>query len=201
MASERLDTAEKIVRMTEWNEGEPWEYAEGEQWPADTLASAKRFVSAQAFLLSWQEGKVPTGWRRARRLADFDGKYPQQVLDAASATIAQRIAERNTERTARINAALTATKGRDSASSAGDGSVASDMAGQTQGDGEKIDKKGDGAGVQRNKFLSKTEVAAVKKDFTQFSHHLFEAKSALRTASNAAADAILRTRALSAALQ
>lgn len=200
MASERLETAEKIVRMTEWNEAEPWEYSDAEAQTKDTLAAAKRFVSAQSFLLAWQEGKVPTGWRRPRRLTDFDNKYPQQVLDEASATIAQRIAERNSERTAMINAVLTAARDRDSGSS--NNSTSNNPAslddGQGNGDKEGSKKK---ATEKKKKMLSKTEVAAVKKDVTQFSHHLFEARSALRTASNAAADALLRINALTAVLQ
>lgn len=186
MASERIETAEKIVRMTEWNAAEPWEFAEGEVASVDTLAAAKRFVSAQHFLLAWQEGKVPTGWRRPRRLTDFDGKYPKSVVDEAEEFIAERIAARNMQKTAKINAVLSA------AGKAKDGCGANEniSAGLAADEGLKRGK------TREKKKISAKDVDAVKKDFAQFSSDLFEAKNALRTAMNAAADVSLRIDAL-----
>lgn len=179
MASERIESAEKIVRMTEWNEAEPWEYAEGEVASVDTLAAAKRFVSAQVFLLSWQEGKVPTGWRRPRRLGDFDGKYPQGVVDAAEHIIAQRIEERNMQKTAKINAVISAARTERTAAAA--------------------EPAGRAVAKQRGK-LSVGDIEGVKKDLSNLSDELFDAKNALRTAMNAAADVSLRLEALSKAI-
>lgn len=189
MASERLETAEKIVRMTEWNNAEPWEYAESEHKVKDPLAAAKRYVSAQAFLLSWQEGKVPTGWRRPRKLQDFDGKYPQQVIDQVNEKILQRISERNFEKTAQINAILSAM---------GKCIPITPSTPLDGGFGPLVSSDDDD---NKKRLLTKADVNEVKRDFNQFSHQLYEAKSALRVASNTAADVSLRLKALTAVVQ
>lgn len=99
--SETLDDVEKITRMTEWDAHPAWELDENTNVD-DSLAAAQRYVAAQGFLLSWQEGRVPVGWQRARRLADFDGAYPQHIVDAALDRINDLIAERNNAATKRI---------------------------------------------------------------------------------------------------
>lgn len=168
----RMDDAEKIARMTEWNEHEPWEYSDSDEHSAtNNLAAAKRFLAAQSFLLSWQEGKVATGCRRARRLTDFDGEYPQSVVDRAEDIIAERIAVRNMEKTARLNAALSLTE--KSASTTNKKEGANEVA------------------------LNKQEIEALKSDFSTFSHDFFEAKSSLNKATAAVADISFRLQALS----
>lgn len=219
MASERLDTAEKIVRMTEWNEWDAWEYAEGEVGPTgDSLSAAKRFLSAQSFLLAWVEGKVPTGWRRPRRLADFDGKYPKQVLQKAESVIAERIATRNSEQTARINAVVSAARERmrDSA-----GTDASDMT----SDQVNVSCLPSEVSAKNNTIVSGTpsslqhakkeiavnvtaeekkparinmnDVIAVKEELAAFNEQLRDAKTSLRAASDVVAEVTLRLNALS----
>lgn len=168
------DDAEMIARMTKWNEHEVWEYSEQDEHSAENnLAAAKRFLAAQSFLLSWQQGKVPTGWRRGRRLTDFDGEYPQAVVDQAEDIIAERIAVRNFEKTARLNAAMS-SKGK-----------SPDAAEKPEDD------------VGRNK----QDIEALKSDFSAFSRDFFEAKSSLSKATAAVADISFRLQALSEHLE
>eukprot|EP00171_Calliarthron_tuberculosum_P019223 IDg19223t1 len=95
----KLDNVELIARQVEWDAQAEWTMDSG----ADaSLAAAKRYMAAQAFLLSWKEGRVPVGWQRARRLADFDGSYPTRVVDAAHDRINELITERNDAANARI---------------------------------------------------------------------------------------------------
>ncbi|CAN8066746.1 unnamed protein product [Agarophyton chilense] len=166
----KLEDAEMIARMTEWNDIEAWDYSEDEESSAENnLAAAKRFLAAQSFLLSWQEGKVPTRWRRPRKLTDFDGKYPKSVVDEAEDIIAERIAVRNLEKTARLNAVLSA---------------------------RKSDSLGDG-GKTRDAVQKKTELDALKTDFAAFNTDFFEAKNCLTKATSSIADISFRIQALS----
>lgn len=170
----KLDDVEKIVRMTEWNDIESWEYSENEETSQENnLAAAKRFLAAQAFLLSWQEGKVPTGWRRPRRLTDFDGKFPQSVVDTAEDVIAERITQRTYQKTARLNAALSARE-------------------KSLSEDAKDDKD-----LETRKKL----VEALKTQFSAFNHEFFEVKSLLTAATSAVADITLRTQALSEVIE
>lgn len=170
----KLDDAEKIVRMTEWNDIEAWEYTTDEEHTAESnLAAAKRFLAAQSFLLSWQEGRVPTGWRRPRRITDFDGKFPQSVIETAEDLIGDRIAERTYEQTVRLNAVINARKKN---------------ASQDRSDAEK-------------KELNKKQIEALKADFSEFNHDFFEVKSALSKATTAIGDITFRVQALSEELQ
>lgn len=171
MASKTMDDAERIARMTEWNEHEPWEYSDNDEHNEEnTLAAAKRFLAAQSFLLSWQEGKVPTGWRRARRLGDFDGDYPRSVVDAAEEIIADRIALHNYERTERVKSAIsTRAKNQEKRES-----------------GEKDLEE-----------LNRLELEKLKADMSKFSHEFFQAKSALTKTTSAMADITFRIQALS----
>lgn len=95
---------EKVVTMTEWETSKGWAYdGSTKNTPEEQqLAQAHRFVAAQSFILSWQNGKVPTGWRRPRKLTDFEGKYSQEILDAALTEIQRRNDEKNLSTTARI---------------------------------------------------------------------------------------------------
>ena len=100
-----LSAVERIAQMTEWDDYTVWEYSDADTSVEDkALAAAQRFLAAQSFLLSWQEGKVPVGWHRPRRLADFDGEFPQETVDAALERINELIAERNEATTRRIAA-------------------------------------------------------------------------------------------------
>lgn len=179
MTSTGLNDAEKIVRMTEWNEQETWECSESDEHnEGNHLAAAKRFLAAQAFLLSWQEGKVPTGWRRARRLTDFDGEYPKAVVDAAEDIIAERIAVRNFEKTAKLNAAILSKVKSENKTEQGE---------QT-------------ANVDEQRTMKK-EAEKLKSDLSTFSHDFFQAKSALSKATSAIADISFRIQALSEILE
>ncbi|KAI0563935.1 hypothetical protein FGB62_32g129 [Gracilaria domingensis] len=163
-----------IARMTEWNDIETWEYTEGEESSAENnLAAAKRFLAAQSFLLSWQEGKVPTRWRRPRKLTDFDGKYPRSVVDDAEDIIAERIVVKNMEKTIRLNAVLSARKS----------------------DSIEIDGNRDDAGQK------KTELDALKADFAAFNTDFFEAKNCLTKATSSIAEISFRIQALSEVLK
>lgn len=168
----KLNDAEMIVQMTEWNDMDTWEYTENESPDDNHLEKAKRFLAAQSFLLSWQEGKVPTGWRRPRRLTDFDGKFPQSTVDEAEDIIADRIAERNLRKTERLNAVMSAREKR------------------------KSMKKDDSAVAP----LNKEQLEHVKADFSTFSHQFFEAKSALTKATSSIAEITFRIQAISNAL-
>lgn len=177
MASNTLDDAEKIARMTEWNEHEPWECTETEEHSEENnLAAAKRFMAAQSFLLSWQEGKVPTKWRRARRITDFDGEYPKSVIEEAEDIISERIAARNQEKTARLNAVV---------------SLRSDS---SAADNQKDRPTSDST-------LNTKEVESLKADFAAFNQEFFEAKSALSRVTTAIADISFRVQALSEVLE
>lgn len=190
MASEKLDTAEKVMRMVEWSNVEAWEYYEGEQKVRDPLARAKRYVSAQAFLLSWQEGKVPTGWRRPRRLADFEGKYPAPVLETVSEKMASIYNQRNQEKTAQLNMLVRQEKEREL-----------HVDHHQQKPEEKIHEGTRGKeDVSTTKKVEQSDLQGLKKDLASLSHHIFEAKSALKIASNTAADATLRIKAISNSL-
>lgn len=168
-----LEDAEKIARMTEWNEHEPWEYSDNDKHSEENnLAAAKRFLAAQSFLLSWQEGKVPTGWRRARKINDFDGGYPLSVVEAAEDIIAERIAVRNFEKTARLNAVLKSKN-------------------LSKTNTEAVD----------DDSMSKAQIEKLKADFSVFSHEFFQAKSALGRATSTIADLSFRIQALSEILQ
>lgn len=176
----KMDDAEKIARMTEWNEHETWEYSDNDEHSAtNNLAAAKRFLAAQSFILSWQEGKVATGCRRARRLADFDGEYPQSVVDRAEDFIAERIAVKNMEKTARLNAAMS-MKGK---------------ASDPKAKGKEKEEGGDDV------VLSRKELDSLKSDFSAFSNDFFETKSALSKATTAVADISFRLQALSEILK
>lgn len=193
MASERLDTAEKIVRMTEWNESDTWEYTESEGGDeSDTLAAAKRFLSAQSFLLAWLEGKVPTGWRRPRRLADFDGKYPSHVLQNVESIIAQRITERNLQQTARINAVLSAARlrnrGNALAGASGDATISATPISTA--------KPAQLPNTSKSPNPKLSDVLAVKKDFAVFNSQLSDAQSSLRSVANTVAEVTIRLDAL-----
>lgn len=99
----QLDDVELIARSVEWDAQPEWV----DDGAEESLAAAKRYMAAQAFLLSWQEGRVPVGWHRSRRLTDFDGSYPNQVVDAAEDLINELITERNDAANARIARAAT----------------------------------------------------------------------------------------------
>lgn len=113
-----LSDVEKIARSVEWDAQPEWVETSG---PDEHLAAAKRYMAAQSFLLSWKEGKVPVGWQRARKLTDYDGKYPTDVVDAAQERIADLITERNELANERIQRA--ADERRASAQRAADGSM------------------------------------------------------------------------------
>lgn len=171
MTGEKLDDREMIARMTEWNDMETWEYSENEISSAENnLAAAKRFLAAQSFLFSWQEGKVPTRWRRPRKLTDFDGKFPQSVVDGAEDIISERIERRNMQKTARLNAALSAR-----------GKIQSKPAKSKRDEVE----------------LRKKRLEALKEDLGTFNRDFFEAKSCLAKATTAVADVSFRIQALS----
>lgn len=104
---EELGAVEHIARSVEWELQPEWS---DEQGPDPHLSAAKRYMAAQSFLLSWQEGKVPVSWQRPRRLVDYDGKYPADVVDAAQDRIAELITERNNAANARIQAAAAERK-------------------------------------------------------------------------------------------
>lgn len=167
--------------MVEWSNVDAWEYYEGEQKVRDPLARAKRYVSAQAFLLSWQEGKVPTGWRRPRRLADFEGKYPAPVLETVSEKMASIYNQRNQEKTVQLNMLVRQEKEREQ------------HVGQKP---EEIHEQARKEDVPTKK-VERSDLQGLKKDLASLSHHIFEAKSALKIASNTAADAALRIKAIS----
>lgn len=99
-----MDVVYKIVNQIEESDFKKWEYSGSKILSPDeqSLAQAQRFMAAQSFLLSWQQGKVPTGWRRPRRLTDFEGESPH-VLAAAKAVAQARMEERNEDATKRIN--------------------------------------------------------------------------------------------------
>lgn len=100
-----MDLVEQIVMMVDEDGFKQWECAtpsKADTPEEDSLAQAQRFMAAQSFLLSWQHGKVPTGWRRPRRFADFADESPL-VLGAAKAVAQQRMEDRNAEATSRIN--------------------------------------------------------------------------------------------------
>ena len=169
----KLEDAEKIVRMTEWNDIETWEYSPDEELtPESNLGAARRFLAAQSFLLSWQEGRVPVGWRRPRRIEDFDGKYPASVIDMAEEIIGDRIAERTYQQTVRLNAVINARE--KSATEA------------EKPPPEKLDKK---------------QIEGIKSDFSKFNREFFEVKSALSKATAAIGDISFRIQALSEELK
>lgn len=99
-----MDLVEQIVMMVDEDSFKTWEYSpsKSDSPEDDTLAQAQRFMAAQSFLLSWQQGKVPTGWNRPRRFTDFADESPL-VLGAAKAVAQQRMEDRNAEATNRIN--------------------------------------------------------------------------------------------------
>lgn len=170
----KLSDAEKIVQMTEWNDVETWDYSEDEESSDDyNLAAAKRFLAAQTFLFCWQEGKVPTSWRRPRRIADFDGKLPRSVIEQAEDMIAENIAERNFKKTARLNAALSAR--------ATSSSVPGD--------------------VDEDAKMSMQQLEELKTDMSHFNHEFFEVKSALSKATTAVAEISFRIQAISEVLK
>jgi hypothetical protein len=96
---------QRILEKVEWETFKSWEHtskatASPEE---DALLQAQRFMAAQAFLFSWQNGRVPTGWRRPRRLADFEGKCSPAELAAARDAADRDMAARNQSATDRIN--------------------------------------------------------------------------------------------------
>lgn len=207
--------------MTEWNEWEAWEYAESEGGAnSDTLAAAKRFLSAQSYLLAWVEGKVPTGWRRPRRLADFDGKYPKQVLEKAEGIIAERIAKRNSEQTARINAVLSATRERLRSAAANASDAVPDQMSVTSNPPEtpakshvvtttivstlqtatKVPAVASEVKHRKVTAVKLNDVLVVKKDLDSFSTQLREAKASLNAASDVVAQVTLRLNTLAQAV-
>lgn len=99
------EVVERIVSMAEWDSFEKWDYSTTKSMSQEeeALAQAQRFVAAQSFLMSWQLGRVPTGWQRPRRLADFEEEYSTEVLEAALVAAERRIKERNESTTNRIN--------------------------------------------------------------------------------------------------
>lgn len=170
----KLSDAEMIALMTEWNVIETWEYTDNEEASAENnLAAAKRFLAAQSFLLAWQEGKVPTRWRRPRKLTDFDGKYPKSVVDEAEDIIAERIAIRNMEKTAKLNAVLS----------------------------ERAKSESTGDTLANEKKQKKMLLDALKTDFATFNEEFFEAKNCLTKATAAVADISFRIQALSEVLK
>lgn len=172
MTQTKLSDAEKLVRMIEWNTNEPWECgAEGDEEPGgDHLARAKRFLAAQSFLLSWQEGKVPTGWRRPRTLGDLSGQYPSSLIDEAEDIIAARIEERNLQRTAKLNNMITA-----------------------RGKAPSLSERQKSKDVEDKKM----QVIKLKKEFKTFSDEFFAVKNALSKATTAVADVSFRVQAIS----
>jgi hypothetical protein len=99
-----MDSVGKIVNMVEEDSFKMWECSGSKTMAPEeeSLAQAQRFMAAQSFLLSWQKGKVPTGWSRPRRFTDFTGESPL-TLAAARAVALQRMEERNQDATNRIN--------------------------------------------------------------------------------------------------
>lgn len=98
-----MDLVEQIVNMVEEDDVKKWEYQPSKSGSPeeDSLAQAQRFMAAQSFLLSWQTGKVPTGWRRARQFSDFKDESPL-VIGAAKLVAKVRMEERNHDANARI---------------------------------------------------------------------------------------------------
>lgn len=113
-----IPIVEQIARSVEWDAQPEWSTENGAD---EYLSRAKRYCAAQSFLLSWQEGRVPVGWQRARKLTDYDGKYPTEVVDAAQDRIEQLIIERNNAANARIQQA--ANERRESAKRGADPNV------------------------------------------------------------------------------
>lgn len=99
------ELVERIVNMAEWDSVEKWECSSTKSTSPEeaALAQAQRFVAAQSFLMSWQLGRVPTGWQRPRRLADFEGEYGSEVITAVVAALERRVKERNESAIHRIN--------------------------------------------------------------------------------------------------
>jgi hypothetical protein len=97
-------TVERIARMTEWTPYKLWECSSTK--PAtpeeDSLMKAQRFMAAQSFFMSWQRGKVPTGWLRPRILADLEGQYRPDAIEAAVSYVQRGVEERNKLTTDRI---------------------------------------------------------------------------------------------------
>lgn len=161
-----LDDVERIARSVEWDTSPVWELDEGLSVGADpSLAAAKRYLAAQAFLQAQKEGRVPVGWQRQRRLADYDGEYRPQTVDAAADRIGDLIEERNAAANARI--ARVAQDRKDVGKHA----------------------KSTGRGV------SKAEVARVSAQLATFNDAFFELKGAVAKASTAVADLALRVKA------
>jgi hypothetical protein len=98
------EIVKKIANMTEWTPYTLWEYSTTK--PAtpeeDSLMKAQRFMAAQSFFLSWQRGKVPTGWLRPRTLADLEGQYSSDSIEAALTYVQRGVEERNRSTTDRI---------------------------------------------------------------------------------------------------
>lgn len=161
-----LDDVERIARSVEWDTSPVWELDEGLSVGADpVLAAAKRYLAAQAFLQAQKEGRVPVGWQRPRRLADYDNQYPTHVVDSAVDRINELIMERNDAANARIARAA-----------------------QDRKDVGKGSKSG-GRGV------SKEEVARVNAEMARFNDAFFELKGSVAKASTAVAELALRIKA------
>jgi hypothetical protein len=95
----------EILQKVEWETFKPWEYSnKATISPEESgLMQAQRFMAAQAFMFSWQTGRVPTGWRRPRRLADFEEHCTPAEIAAACAAAERDMAVRNRTATDRIN--------------------------------------------------------------------------------------------------
>ena len=171
--SNNVYDVEKIVEMVQWEDFKRWECASESDSKSNTdeenLAKAQRFISAQSFMLAWQQGKVPAGWTRPRRLDDFQGKYPEVVLDEALSRIEERIVERNE--------ALTAHLAKRVASGApGVGGGAFKM----------------GSEKEKGK-VTKEEIEKLKKFYAQLNSNVYSVKQALSNASAAVAEVVVKT--------
>uniref|UniRef100_A0A7S1T6K8 Uncharacterized protein n=1 Tax=Compsopogon caeruleus TaxID=31354 RepID=A0A7S1T6K8_9RHOD len=78
---------ERVMAQAEWSPQQAWGYSDAEAGEGSGTEQAVRFVAAQNFLVCWQKGKVPVGWRRPRRVADFVEVYGEDVVIEATRRI------------------------------------------------------------------------------------------------------------------
>eukprot|EP00172_Hildenbrandia_rubra_P002153 Plantae.Rhodophyta-Hildenbrandia_rubra.ctg28319.p1 GENE.Plantae.Rhodophyta-Hildenbrandia_rubra.ctg28319~~Plantae.Rhodophyta-Hildenbrandia_rubra.ctg28319.p1 ORF type:complete len:190 (+),score=45.10 Plantae.Rhodophyta-Hildenbrandia_rubra.ctg28319:181-750(+) len=176
-----MDDAEKIVEMTQWEDFKRWECSsENEVAPnadEENLLKAQRFISAQSFMLAWQQGKVPVGWIRPRRLDDFNGLYPPKVLDEALDRIEERIAARNEALTAQLAMKIASGSNPMSGAPASEKRRAG-ASGKSSGGAGEVEKK---------------EVERLKKMYGEFNLNVYSTKVALSNASTAVAELLVKT--------
>mmetsp|Transcript_13622 Transcript_13622/g.36569 ORF Transcript_13622/g.36569 Transcript_13622/m.36569 type:complete len:872 (+) Transcript_13622:160-2775(+) len=90
----------RIIASSELADFKPYYYEENET--GGTL-QAMRFIAAQHFLIAWQQGKVPTGWKRPRRMDDFKELYGDDVVNRAKERVKQHHAEIAAREKARLS--------------------------------------------------------------------------------------------------